>query len=384
MSLRIAYLIDSLGGGGSERSLAEMLPYLVRAGVEPRVFVLTEPEAGFSNLVRTDGIAVEALPVGSRLRKLLALRRHLAEWRPQLLHTALFYSDVLGRIAAIGTGIPVLSSLVNSGYSPERRSDPRVRRWRFETVRRIDGWTSRHLTDHLHSVSQATKESAVRWLGLPPEKITVIRRGRDLERLGEPGPERRRRARAKWNIADEEALVVNVGRHAYQKAQIVLLEAVARLVEHGYPIRLVVAGGEGSCTDALREFIDAHDLGGRVLLAGFVEDVPELLAAGDVFAFPSRLEGLPGAVLEAMAMALPIVASDIGPLQEIFPEDEGALLVEQGSATALAGALQRLLDDRTLRQALGAASRDNFLARFDIRRTIPETMALYREVAGCA
>lgn len=383
MSLRVAYLIDSLGVGGSERSLVEMLPHLVDAGVEPRLFVLIEPDAGFGEQVRERGIPVEALPSGGWIKRARTLRRELLGWRPGLLHTALFYSDVLGRVAAAGTGIPVLSSIVASRYVPQRRADPRLSRWRLEAVRAIDGWTSRHLTDHFHSVSHATRASAVESLKLDPERITVIRRGRDPRRF-QPSPERKRRARERWDIGEADKLVVTVGRHAYQKGQILLLEAVARLVAEGAPVKLVVAGGEGACTPELRRFIAERDLDGCVRLAGFVEDVPGLLAAADVFAFPSRIEGLPGAVLEAMAMGLPVVAFDIAALQEIFPGGAGALLVEDGSSAALAGALGRLLEDEALRHRLAEASRTAFLERFDIRSTIPATVDLYREVAGCA
>ncbi len=382
--MRIAHLIDSLGAGGSERSLAEMLPHLARAGLELRVFVLSEPERGFADLVRASGTEVELLPPGGWPRRCTELRRRLLDWRPDLLHTTLFYADVVGRLAAWRSGIPVLSSLVSVSYEPERFADPRLPRWRFTAVRWIDGWTGRHLNEHFHAVSQAAKDSAVRRLKLPPERVTVIRRGRDIERFGEPSRRERAEARLGWGIGENEILIVNVGRQTFHKGQIVLLEAVRRLLAAGLPVRLIIAGGEGPCTGELAGFIDRHELSEHIRVAGHVDAVTGLLAAADVFAFPSRLEGFPGAVLEAMAMALPVVATSIPSVREIFPDGDGALLVEPDSVEGLAKALDRVATDAAMRRALGGRNREMFLDRFDLRKTVPAFVDLYRRVAGSA
>ncbi len=380
--IRVAYLIDSLGAGGSERSLAELVPHLIDAGIEPRVFVLKESELGFSRLLEARGVEITLLEPASWPRRIALLRRRLEAWRARLLHTTLFYSDVIGRLAAAGTSIPVLSSLVNSSYEPERLADPAIRRWRLKAVQTIDGWTGRHLTTHFHAVSRAVADSAIARLRLAASRITIVERGRDLERLGEPSARRRLEARRRWQVADDRILVVNVGRQAFQKAQLVLLEAVRRLVDGGAPVELLIAGGRGSCSGELDSYLRAHDLGGRARLVGHVDDVAELLSAADVFAFPSRFEGCPGAVLEAMAMALPVVASDIPPLREIFAGREGALLVPRDAPSELAGALETLAADAALRQALGRGNRETFVERFDIRRTAPAMIELYERVVA--
>ena len=380
--LKVAYLIDSLGAGGSERSLAEMLPHLMGAGVEPRLFVLSRPERGFAGLVREHGLEVEQLPAANWLARRAYLRRQLATWEAHLLHTTLFHSDVLGRLAAWRLGVPVVSSLVGVGYEPERLADPGIRAWRLAAVRMLDGFTGRHLTAHFHAVSQAAKDSAIARLGLDPGAITVVRRGRDVERYRLPDAEGRRASRERWRVGPDELLVVNLGRQTFHKGQHLLLQAVHRLLESGRPMRLVVAGGEGPATADLRRYVDRHDLAARVELAGHVEDVPGLLAAADIFAFPSRLEGFPGAVLEAVAMGLPVVVADIPALREIFPQPAGALLFERDSEEQLAAALCELADDPARRLELGRRGRELFVERFDIRQTVPAMLDLYHRVAG--
>ncbi len=381
--MRVAFLIDSLGAGGSERSLAEMLPHLVAAGVEPRVFVLREPAEGFAALVGERGIEVEALAELSWLGRRARLRRLLRDWRPALLHTTLFYSDVLGRLAAWGTGVPVLSSLVSVRYAPERLTDPRIAPWRYKAIQLVDGLTGRVLTAHYHAVSQAAKDSAMAHLGLAPDSITVVRRGRDLGRFTLPSERERMAARRHWEVADDELLVVTVGRQTFHKAQLILLQAMLELIRAERPLRLVVAGSEGPCTGELKSFVAAHGLEARIRLAGHVDDVPGLLAAADIFAFPSRLEGFPGAVLEALAMALPVVAADIPAVREIFPDPAAdALLVPPDSPEELARALGELAGDRARRTALGRRGRELFVDRFDIRQSVAAMLDLYRRVAA--
>lgn len=380
--LRVAYLIETLGAGGAERSLAESLPHLRRAGVEMRVFVLAESSEGFADLVRSSGTQVELLPTAGWTRRVTALRRRLREWRADLLHTSLYYADLIGRLAAIGSEVPVLSSLVSAPYEPERKADPLIRSSRLRAARWLDGWTGRQLTHHFHAVSEAAKSSAVKQLGLAPERITVIHRGRDPERFPEPTEERRAAARLHWKIADHERLIVSVGRHAFQKGQVLLLEAVDRLRTSGLQVRLVLAGSEGPSTEELHAYVSGHELGDSVHLPGHVADVAELLCAADLFAFPSRWEGFPGAVLEAIASGLPVVGTAIPPLLEMFSGAGGALLVEPESPPALADGVKRLLQDDDRRREMGREGRRLFLDRYDIEQLAPRTIDLYREVAG--
>ncbi len=384
--VRVAYLIDSLGAGGSERSLVETLPHLVSAGIETRIYVLSQADQRFSQVAERAGVEIEALPPGSWPARFSAFRKRLRAWRPDVLHTTLFYSDILGRVAAWGTGVPVVSSLVSLRYEPARFADPRVDRWRFRVLQALESWTGRRLTTHFQAVSQAAKSSAVRTLRLREEAITVVRRGRDVERFEAPSASRRTRARANWSVPADDLLVVNVGRQTYHKAQLVLLEAMRELRDRtDLPLRLVIAGSEGPCSAELQEFTSRHGLGDCVQIAGHVDNVPELLAAADVFAFPSRLEGFPGAVLEAMAAGLPVAASDIAPVQEIFPADApGALHFPCDRAAGLADVLEQLARDPHLRRELGARNRQTFLERYDIRETVPQLLDLYRRVAEAA
>ena len=380
MTMRVLYVINGLGAGGAERSLAEMLPRLADQGVDPLVLCLYHRQEGVEETVRASGLDVRFLPETRLPSRAVTLRGIIRAERPDLIHTTLFESNAAGRLASIGVRVPLLTSLVNTPYERVRLKDPNISARALRSVRVVDGWTSRHLTAHFHAITNAVKVAAVRDLGVPAERVTVVERGRDPARLGVASPERRRRSRQALDIDDDDTVIVTAGRQEYQKGQVFLIEAVKALLGHHPRTVLLVAGRAGHATpDLLRAGADLESAG-RLRFLGHRDDLPEVLAAGDVFAFPSLFEGLGGSVIEAMALGLPVVASDIPALREVLEEGRNAQLVASGSAEALASALQSLLDDPERMQRFGRRSRERFEERFTIGRSTSRMVHLYRRI----
>lgn len=380
--MKILFVMDSLGRGGTERSMAEMWPHLVEAGITPVVTYFRRYQQGVEQVVRNQGIKTIFLGGGGFAAKVRAVRKAIADESPNLLHTALFESNLLGRLAAWGTPVAVMSSLVNTPYAPVRYRDPAIKPRRLKLVQMIDAWTSRRLTTHFHAVSHAAKQEAVRVLGIMPERITVVERGRDPRRLGELGVERSRRMRSQLGLSEEDEVIVNVGRHEYQKGQRYLIEAMAQLVQSRTRLVLLLVGRQGTVSKELEQLCRQANLSERVRFLGHRDDVPDILAAADLFVFPTLYEGLPGAVIEAMALGLPIVASDIPPLREVVEDGHNATLVQTASASELAKAIDELLMDRNKARAFGKRSREIFEARFTLGRSVSRMIELYREVAA--
>ncbi len=379
--MKVLVIIDSLGNGGAERSLGEMAPELQSLGFEISVVQLVDRGGDVADLLRRAEVPVLTLRSSHRLGRLLELRSILATLRPEVVHTTLFESDVLGRLSAFGTSLPVLSSLVNMPYQPVRLTDPRVHRSKLGLARALDRWTARHLTSHFHAITEAVKGSTIETMGIPAERITVVHRGRSRARLGHPSRARRETARATLGVSSDHRLLVNVGRQEFQKGQRFLLEAVAALRSEHPGLRLVIAGREGAVSRELSDLLRTHELMDRVEILGHVSHVEELLAAADLFVFPSLFEGLGGAVLEAMAMGLPIVASDLPPVREVVEPDGNASLVDPGSSTALARAITSLIDDSGRMERYGRRSRELFDQRFTLDRSVDGMADLYRKVA---
>ncbi|MDQ3781336.1 MAG: glycosyltransferase, partial [Actinomycetota bacterium] len=354
------FVINSFLAGGAERSLLEFLPRLAASGVRPVVVCLRQGLVGFEDELFAQGWDVRVLTGRGRMGVIRALRRLMREIRPALVYTALFDADLAGRLASIGLDIPVVTNLVNTAYDPARAADPNVDARKLALVRMIDGFTARHFTNHFHAISEAVKQSTVETMGVPADRITVVLRGRDPDRLGTPSPGRTAAARTALGLSAAHQVVVAVGRQEYQKGHRHLVDAVGLMAGSHPDAVLTIAGRKGNATAALEAQIERLGLGGRVRLLGHRGDVAEVLAAADVFAFPSLYEGLGGALIEAMALGLPIVASDLAALREVVHPGENADLVPPADPAALAQALSALLNDEPRRGEYGARSRELF------------------------
>jgi glycosyltransferase involved in cell wall biosynthesis len=378
--LRVLLVINGLGTGGAERSIIELIRPLRARGVELEVICLFARAEGVIDQVDRD-TPVTLLRARGWWERLTALRRIIVTKRFDLVHTTIFESDLLGRLAAVRTGVPVLSSVVNMSYEPARLSDPRIRRWRLTFSRAFDGWTARHLTAHIHVLTDAVGRSVQRRLGVPSNRITVVSRGRDPARLGEPSLERRRFVRDSLGLDEHHRIMLSVGRLEYQKGHRHLVAAMPLILDRFPSARLLIAGRVGNVSAELRELIDHLGLDDSITLLGHREDIGDLLSAADAFVFPSLFEGFGGAMLEAMAMGLPIIASDLPPLREVSGEG-GALFIEPGSPEALAQGIVAVLTDHSLAQRLGQTAKDRFQSLFTVEAVADRMADLYRKTVN--
>lgn len=376
-------LINSLLPGGAERSLVELLAPLAASGVSPLLVCLTRSEIGFEQEVADgsfDMRFVTATHLPGRIREVRSILR--AE-KPRLLHTTLFDSDIAGRLAAVGTGVPVLTTLANTTYDPARiTGDANLSRGKVSLVKAVDSLTARALTDHFHAVSDAVKSSAVNHLGIDPDRVTVVRRGRDPVRLGRRTEERRRLAREHLGFGPDARLVLTVGRHEYQKGQVHLIEAFAAISARQTTAVLLIAGREGNASGALHRTAHETGVADRVQFLGHRADVGDLMTAADVFVFPSLWEGLGGVLIEALALEVPIVSSDLAATREVVGENGlSGILVAPGDVDELASAIEGLLDDPELRRQAVAHSRERFETEFLLADRSDDLIELMSRVA---
>lgn len=374
--LRVLLVINSLGPGGAEHSTIQMLPGLAERGVRVEIAAL---EAVLDRSQQVGPTPHHVIAGRNLMVKLLALRRLVRRTRPDLVHTMIFEADILGRIGAILTGVPVLSSLINMSYEPVRLMDPKVRRARLALIRSIDAVTARHLTFWFHAISEAVAEHAEAMLGIDRDRITVVSRGRDPKGFAPQPPERRREIRRVLGVNESTQLILSVGRHEFQKGHVDLVAAMEEVSRSEPTAVLMIAGREGNATAEIKAAIGRLRDPTRVILLGNRGDVADLMAAADVFAFPSLYEGLGGAMLEAMAMGLPIVCSDLPPLREATA-GEAAILVPSGQPSTLSQALLSVLGEPQRARALGIAARRRFEDRFTLDRVVNEMAELYWEV----
>ena len=377
--MHVLYLIDSLAMGGAERSLATMAPNLVDAGVRLDVGYLRE-RPGLHDALRASGATLFPLDgPGGRAGGLRRVRRLLGDRRPDLVHTTLFEADLLGRIAGRLARVPVVSSLVTEGYGPAHAAEPGLRRWKVRAAQVADAATARSVA-RFHVPAEHIADTMARRLRVPRNRFDVVPRGRDPEALGRRSEDRRRAVRARLEVGDEVPLIVAVARQEHAKGLDVLVEAFGSVRPERPDARLLVAGAVGNATALLRERVSRGDLDGSIVFLGTRDDVPDLLCAADVFVLPSRREGSPGVVLEALALEAPVVASDLAGVREVFDGRDLGLLARVGDAGGLAAAIGATLDDpkdATRRTALG---RERFLERYTAERASQGMLELYERV----
>ena len=374
--ISVLRLIDSLAPGGAERSLVDLAPHLVAAGIRLEVAVLHDGPGLRVELERS-GVPLTVVEGESRAARVAAMVRLVRRRHPDLVHTTLFESDLVGRTAAALVRLPVVSSLVSTPYGPAHAAEARVRRSRLRAAQGVDAMTAR-VVRRFHAVSEAAADAYVTRLRLRRERVEVIPDGRDVTKMGPASAERRRTTRTALGVGPEVTVVLAVARQEPPKGLDVLLRAVPALRTALPHAMVLVAGAPGRATDDLVRLTVDLDLGDAVRFLGPRDDVTDLLCAADAFVLPSRREGLPGVVLEAMAMGAPVVATDLPPVREAVPDDRYALLVPPEDPAALAAAVTEVVADRTGAECRVEAARARFAERFEVVAVSRAMVDFYR------
>jgi glycosyltransferase involved in cell wall biosynthesis len=203
-----------------------------------------------------------------------------------------------------------------------------------------------------------------------PDKVITIYNGIDVQSYNDCSlsPEE---ARIRLGLPDKEVFVYGtVGRLAETKGQRILLEAFVRVYEK-YPKSWLILAGKGRLEYELHSLAVELNIHERVLFLGYRTDVPVVLRACDVFVLPSIAEGLPGALLEAMATGVPVIASRVGGVPEILNSPDAGTMVSPSSVDELANAMERLYNmDEVERNAIGEILRERVLAEFTKEKMI--------------
>ena len=383
-SVRILFVIDSLGASGAEHSTATMMPLLRARGHEIAVATLYDAGFGDEDRIRGDGFDVRPLRSQRFVGRVRELRRRIRAERPDVVHTALFSSDIVGRCAGWRTDSKVVSSLVNTTYDSGRFTDPNVRRWKLRIVQLVDALTGRLMVDRFHAVSDGVAQVNAHDLRMAPSRISVVRRGRSRDQLGEWSVQRRLAVRASLGCGPTTSVVLAVGRQEHQKAHVDLVRAVPHLQSAVADVKVFIAGREGNASGVLAAALAVAPSSADVVeLLGHRHDVADLLCAADVLAIPSLYEGTAGVALEALALRCPIVCTDLAGVRGVLRDGDNALLVPIGDPTALAAALTRTLSDTALAELLRTNGRADFEARFTIAGAAEAMEALYADVISC-
>ncbi len=361
--------IKSLGHGGAERLLVDTLAAGDHDCFHYEVAYTLTTEDAFASVLGSHGTPVHNLGATGNLdlRWLAALRRLLLSGEFDILHFHLPYTAALGRL--------VVASLPRSRQPVTLYTEHSLWNKVVAPVRLLNR-TTITLDRGLIAVSPAAYEALPRALR---RRAQVVVHGVDLSTSRATDGERsRREVRAELGIGAGEVLVVTVANLRSEKGYDVLLDAAHETDRRGLALQFAAAG-QGVLKDVLTE--QQHQLGldDRFRFLGHRPDALRLIAAADIFVLPSRQEGLPVALMEAMSVGAAIVATAVGGVPEVIADGVNGLVVPPDDPVALANALERLGSDSDLRRRLGAQALIDSEV-FDVARSSREIEDVYRRV----
>jgi glycosyltransferase involved in cell wall biosynthesis len=377
--MRVLVVLNSLYTGGAEFSTLSFYGWLLKKGYHVKVVCLKKasPQYDPAQFGFNEVTFISSHSFVSRVKN---LNRIIKEVKPQLVHSVLFDANLLTRFSRISTGGFIhIESLVNEMYSSFRLADPNVTRLKLEGYRLLDRITQSVGVDYFHANGVSVAEHYQQKLGISSKRITIIPRGREKNSwVG--NVENKARIRAKFETGDR-LLIINVARHEFQKGHDVLINAIHQL-ENKKNIQVVLVGREGKQTPTIKKKIEDYQLQDCIKLAGHRNDVSALLAAADIFVFPSRFEGLPGALIEAAAAGLPIICTDIPNNREVAVENVNALFFPVDDSRMLREQLNRLINMSELRREFGGESLKHFNKHFLIEQVHQRMEKLLLELAA--
>ncbi|MBI3553465.1 MAG: glycosyltransferase [Elusimicrobia bacterium] len=365
---RILFVSTSTTLGGAEKTL-----YSLATLLDPRRFTVAgvvslKPFGTYAHRLKTMGVPVHTLGVKSRptFKDVKGLIKILEHEQPDIVHALMYQAIQFCRVAK--RRAKAHFKLISS---------PRVSYRTRSTLTLLVDRVLKGSDDLLICECEASRKYLIKHQGYNPAKVTTIYNGVDNASWPVSKLERAQK-RLELRLGAGELLLGAVGRLDAQKNHALLIDAMARLKDR-HPVRCVILG-EGPKRASLEAQIRRNHLEKHVWLLGERDDVTTWLSCIDVFVLPSLWEGLPNALLEAMAMGLPVVASNVDGVAEVVADNQNGLLVPPRSAPALAKRIAELCSNALLRQRLGQAARETIAERFTLLNMLAAYEKTYSEI----
>jgi glycosyltransferase involved in cell wall biosynthesis len=369
--MKIAIVIDSLGKGGAERQAFYMARELAARGCEVHLVHYYKSPYEFDDLDRTGAKLTLMLKEGRPWRFLWRLRGYLKRHRFDVVHAMKEQPCIYGCLAARLAGVPVIIA----GYRGQFLSRG-LSRVGIGLVNRVaTAWITN---------SRGVAESVARGLGTPQERLHVVHNGIDRQALqcalsdGE--------ARSRFGLDPDVPTVTIIAVLREEKNHEMFLRMAARVAANHPRCRFLLVGGtvpgDTATEPALRAMAARLGLGEQACFLGLGKSIPEVLAATDVLVLTSRHEGMSNALLEAMAVGVPVVATRYRGVEELVTDGVEGFLVGLDDDAAMADRVQALLREPALRSRMGASGRSAVESRFSLERMADGLLGVYRQYLG--
>jgi glycosyltransferase involved in cell wall biosynthesis len=357
---RILHVIDSFDLGGAQEALLNLVACADRTRFSPEVATM-HGRGVYWERFRAAGVPVHSLSPHKFVPLYVwNLLRLLLTGEYDIIHCHLIASNLVAKPLAALLGVPVRFNHDQANDESRYRNGARLV---------LDALANR-LSTHICAVSTSIIEFLKEREHVPAERISLVHNAIDLRRFT-PAPGRRAARRSEWQLPLESTVIVGIGRLNYQKNFQLFID-IAKEVRRTHPQTVFAIAGSGPEERALRE-----RAGDSVRFLGFVADTVPLYEAVDFLLLPSRFEGLPMVLLEAMAMRVPTVASRLDGIAEVIEDSVDGLLAEPGDRDDFVAKLRALLDDPRRATAIATHAFAKVTSRFSAERMTREVEALY-------
>lgn len=364
--IKVLQLLVTMPVGGAEIMVADIATGLDPGRFEVVTACLGEP-GPMGEELRCRGKRVVSLGLDLKRTSTFSLVRRvrelLKEIRPDILHTHLYHANLYGRLAALGLGLPGVVATVHNIYS------------RVKWHRCLANYLLARVSDYVLVFSPQVRDDVFRFDRVPAARLKMLTPG---VRLEEPNPgETREEIRSRLGISG--FCVGNVARLEEQKGHEDLLAAVSK-VRGEIPDLTVLLVGDGSRGARLRALTQDLGLGQVVRFLGVRRDIPRILQALDVFLMPSRWEGIPLTILEAMGYGLPVISTMVGRVPEIIQDGVNGRLTPVADPEALARAILELYREPGKRRQWGEQARRTVQEKYTLKHFLEQFAAIYLEL----
>jgi len=321
---------------------------------------------------RTLRQATRAFAPSRDVRLLFELRHLFAELQPDIVHTHTPKPGYVGRLAARTSGVPIIVHTVHGIFAvPE---DP----WAKKTIVYALDRLASSCSD-IELLQNPEDLPVLRRLRVPEHKLRVLGNGIDLSRFDPTRIDAAQTAavRAELGMAPDDLVCGLVGRLVWEKGYRHVFDAAARLRDELPKLKFVIVGPVADRDAVPREELDRVAALGNVRFLGLRDDVEQLYSAMDLYVLASFREGFPRSAMEAAAMGLPLVVTNIRGCRQVVDDGVNGVLVKVRDSNALTGAIMALARDPLLRQRMGQASTEKAKREFDQQRVIDITLEVY-------
>lgn len=360
--LHVVQATFGMGIGGMERVIMDLCRYVDPAKFRFTVLCLSV-RGPLADQIEAEGVPVIYCSDQSRRGKYLRgfeLGRILRQQRVDILHTHNTTAFIDGLIGARLAGVPVMIHTDHCKNYPIE--------WRWTVAENLGS----RIIDQMVAVSHHTKSELMQYERIAESRLTVIHNGINPRSTPNVDVDALRR---EFGFGPEHLIIGNVGRLEAQKGLDLLLSAAPQVLRAAPHVRFLIVGG-GSLESELRAQASALGIAERVVFTGWRTDAIDLMQTLDCFVSTSSFEGLPMVLLEAMALAKPIVATAVGGVPEAVEDDFNGLSIQRRDAAEVAATILRVAQDDALRHRLGRNSR----ARYEERFTAQAMASAYQRV----